>query len=74
MNLKIFFFVTCLIVFPTCLLAEEKNEIPPIQNNWDKESDDNRSFSSLPSLFKDANSVHVYFEKQLDNVTIGIVE
>ena len=36
--------------------------------------DGDRSFSSSPSLFKDANFVYVYSEKQLDNVTIGITD
>ena len=56
-----------------------KNSIPPsppinVEDGWDKNEDGDRSLSSSPSLFKDANFVYVYSEKQLDNVTIGITD
>jgi hypothetical protein len=55
-------------------MADAKKEIPPVQNGWDKNEDGDRSLASTPSLFKDANHVYVYSEKQLDNVTIGITD
>ena len=55
-------------------MADAKKEVPPIENGWDKEADGNRSLSCSPSLFKDANFVYVYSEKQLDNLTIGITD
>ena len=53
--------------------TEDKKEIPP-DVKWDEEIDPNRSLSSSPTLFEDANFVYVYSEKQLDNVTIGITD
>ena len=53
---------------------ENKKDIPPTNVKWDEEEDPYRSLSSSPSLFKDANFVYVYSEKQLDNLTIGITD
>lgn len=69
-----FLFLTFYILSPVHTMADEKKEIPPVQNGWEKEADGNRSLFSSPSLFKDANFVYVYSEKQLDNVTIGITD
>ena len=54
--------------------TEDKKEIPPINTTWDEEEDPNRSLSGSPSLYRDANFVYVYSDKQLDNVTIGITD
>lgn len=66
----------CLIIFPLQFAAKPSIPPPPIhvEDGWDKNEDGDRSFSSPPSLFKDANFVYVYSEKQLDNVTIGITD
>ena len=66
----------CLIIFPLQFAAKPSIPPPPIhvEDGWDKNEDGDRSFSSSPSLFKDANFVYVYSEKQLDNVTIGITD
>ena len=74
------FKVTCLLLYlatlPLCIFAkDDKEDIPPIQDSWNNnKADGNRSLFCLPSLFKDANSVYVYSEKQLDNLTIGITD
>ena len=66
----------CLIIFPLQFAAKPSIPPPPIhvEDGWDKNEDGDRSFSSSPSLFKDANFVYVYSEKQLDNLTIGITD
>ena len=66
----------CLIIFPLQFAGKPSIPPPPIhvEDGWDKNEDGDRSFSSSPSLFKDANFVYVYSEKQLDNVTIGITD
>ena len=46
--------------------------IPPVQNDWDDGADPNRSLSSSPSLTRDAHSLYLYSEKQLENLYIGI--
>ena len=69
-----FLFLTFYILSPVHTMADEKKEIPPVQNGWEKEADGNRSLFSSPSLFKDANFVYVYSEKLLDNLTIGIID
>ena len=55
-------------------MAAKEKEIPPVSNKWDDENDPGRSISSVPTLFKDANFVYVYSEKQLDNLYIGITD
>ena len=52
---------------------DDKTKIPP-EDKWGQNADGDRSLSSSPSLFKDANFVYVYSEKQLDNLTIGITD
>ena len=66
----------CLIIYPLQFAAKPSIPPPPIhvEDGWDKNEDGDRSFSSSPSLFKDANFVYVYSEKQLDNLTIGITD
>ena len=54
--------------------TEENKEIPPVDTRWNNELDPDRTLFSSPSLFKDANHVYVYSEKQLDNLTIGITD
>ena len=65
-----------MIIFPLQFAGKPSIPPPPIhvEDGWDKNEDGDRSFSSSPSLFKDANFVYVYSEKQLDNVTIGITD
>ena len=63
-----------IILLPLNVLAETKKEVPPIQNDWNKKEDGDRSLSCMPSLFQDDSYVYVYSEKQLDNVTIGITD
>lgn len=63
-----------MLLLPINISAAAKEEIPPVQNDWDKEEDGNRSLPSAPSLFKDANFVYVFSEKQLDNLSIGITD
>ena len=70
--------LTMLLIFlgisSTITAKEDEKVIPPENAKWDNEEDPDRSLSSSPSLFKDANSVYVYSEKQLDNLTIGITD
>ena len=74
-------FIICLLLFVNCsslcLFAQSNNKeyIPPVQDSWNNtKADGDRSLSSSPSLFKDANFIYVYSEKQLDNLTIGITD
>ena len=69
-----FFLFLFLLIAPIISIAAEKEEIPPGNVKWNDSEDPNRSLSSSPSLFKDANYVFVYSEKQLDNLTIGITD
>ena len=50
----------CLIIFPLQFAAKPSIPPPPIhvEDGWDKNEDGDRSFSSSPSLFKDANFVY----------------
>ena len=50
--------------------ADEKEEIPNDQK-WERTNE--RDISS-PKLYQSESSVYVYYEKQLDNVTIGITD
>ena len=76
MSKNLLLLTCCLIIFPLQFAAKPSIPPPPIhvEDGWDKNEDGDRSFSSSPSLFKDANSVYVYSEKQLDNLTIGITD
>lgn len=65
-------FFSFTLLFPLSVLAETKEKVPPVQNDWDKGEDGDRTLSSTPSLLRDVNNVYVYSEKQLDNLTIGI--
>lgn len=67
-------FFSFTLLFPLSVLAETKEKVPPVQNDWDKGEDGDRTLSSTPSLLRDVNSVYVYSEKQLDNLTIGITD
>ena len=67
-------FFSFTLLFPFNTLAETKKEIPPIQNDWDKEEDGDRTQSSMPTLYRYVKNMYVYSEKQLDNVTIGITD
>ena len=72
--------ITCLLLYLAALplfvfAKDDKQDIPPIQDSWNNSNaDGNRSQPCLPSLFKDANHLYVYSEKQLDNLTIGITD
>ena len=74
--MRIFKFILTLFLLaaPMITMAAQKEEIPPGDVKWNDSEDPNRSLSSIPSLFKDANFVYVYSEKQLDNLTIGITD
>lgn len=63
-----------LAISPIVNAAQDNREIPPVNTTWNDGEDPNRSLSSTPSLFKDANHVYVYSEKQLDNLSIGITD
>lgn len=63
-----------LAVSPTVNATEDDREIPPTNAKWNEEEDPDRSLSNAPSLSRDDNHVYVYYEKQLDNVTIGITD
>lgn len=67
-------FFSFTLLFPLNVLAETKEKVPPVQNDWDKGEDGDRTLSSMPSLLRDVNSVYAYSEKELDNVTIGITD
>ena len=74
------FKITCLLLYLAALplfvfAKDDKEDIPPVQDSWNnKNADGNRSLLCSPSLFKDANHLYVYTEKQLDNLTIGITD
>lgn len=77
MKFKIIYLLLCLVALPLYVLAKDnkKEDVPPVQDCWNNDkADGDRSLSNSPSLFKDANSVYVYSEKQLDNLTIGITD
>ena len=57
--------------FCLTLYAAEEEKINPIEDRWEKTNE--RDLSS-PQLYQDGSSVYVYYEKQLDNVTIGITD
>ena len=73
---KIFYLLLCFVAISIQLhAASDKKDVPPIEDSWvNKNADGDRSLSQSPSLFKDANFVYVYSEKQLDNLYIGITD
>ena len=77
MKFKTIYLLLCLVALPLYVLAKDdkKEYVPSVQDSWndDKADSDRLQFNS-PSLFKDANFVYVYSEKQLDNLTIGITD
>ena len=77
MKFKIIYLLLCLFTLPLYVLAKDnkKEDVPPVQDCWNNDkADGDRSQSNSPSLFKDANFVYAYSEKQLDNLTIGITD
>ena len=76
MKLKIACLILYLVALPFCIFAKsDKETLPPVEDSWiDDKADGDRSLSSSPFLFKDATSVYVYSEKQLDNLSIGITD
>ena len=55
-----------------CNIYAEDDKIPiPPDQKW---SDTNDRDNSSPELYQSESSVYVYYEKQLDNVTIGITD
>ena len=70
----LFLLSTFCFLSPIDAKHDATEKLPPVQNGWDKEEDGNRSLSEAPSLFRNANLVYVYSEKQLDNVSIGITD
>ena len=73
-TLNLLMMFVLLAVSPTASASEDNREIPPVNTGWDEEEDPDRSLSNAPSLSRDNNHVYVYYEKQLDNVTIGITD
>ena len=73
-HLFLLLFFSFILQSPLNVIAETKENVPPIQNNWDKEEDGDRTHSCMPILSRDVKNVYVYSEKQLDNVTIGITD
>ena len=68
---KLFIILTSVFFCISNIYAEEKKrEIPP-NGNWENTNDRN---TSSPQLYQDDSSVYVYSEKQLDNLTIGIID
>lgn len=63
-----------LAISPLVNATEDKREIRPVNVKWNNEEDPNRSLPCAPSLFRDASYAYVYSEKQLDNLTIGIID
>lgn len=59
---------------PSFIYAENEKVEIPTEDKWGEKADGDRSLSNSPSLFKDANFVYAYSEKQLDNLTIGITD
>ena len=68
-TLKVLFMFFCLSLSTQVYAVEEKEEISK-EDKWGKTNE--RDISS-PRLYQDESSVYVYSEKQLDNVSIGIV-
>ena len=67
-------FFCFILLFPEKISAETKKVVPPVQTDWDKGEDGDRTHSGMPILSQDVKNVYVYSEKQLDNVTIGITD
>ena len=63
-------FLTMVFCIGNSYAEDDKIPIPPDQK-W--EETENRDTSS-PQLYQNESSVYVYYEKQLDNVTIGITD
>ena len=70
MNCK-YLFLCILCCFSCLALQAERKPIDPKQDGWERTNE--RDFSS-PQLYQSESSVYVYYEKQLDNVTIGITD
>ena len=67
MRTLIFYFVSLFFCIGN-VYAEGDKKVIPKDNKW--EETENRDISS-PQLYQSESSVYVYYEKQLDNVTIG---
>ena len=64
-------FLICLLLnFSYQAYADDKTKIPD-DKYWEKT---NERDNSSPQLYQSESSVYVYYEKQLDNVTIGITD
>ena len=64
-----------LILF--CLLISQSgyaDDPPPKVPKTDKWEETDERDTSSPQLYQSESSVYVYYEKQLDNVTIGITD
>lgn len=70
MRTLIFYFVSLFLCIGN-VYAEGDKKVIPKDNKW--EETENRDISS-PQLYQSESSVYVYYEKQLDNVTIGITD
>ena len=51
--------------------AEGDKKVIPKDNEWEET---NERDTSSPQLYQSESSVYIYYEKQLDNVTIGITD
>ena len=71
--LKLFLLLISFSFSSSTYAENEKIEIPT-EDKWGEKADGDRSLSNSPSLLKDANSVYIYSEKQLNNLSIGIID
>lgn len=60
----------CLVISQSGYAEDPPPKVPPTSNWEETEDRDNSS----PQLYQSESSVYVYYEKQLDNVTIGITD
>lgn len=67
----LFLFFVSLFFGISTIYAEDDKKVIPKNNEWEKTEDRD---NSSPQLYQSESSVYVYYEKQLDNVTIGITD
>ena len=69
-KLKTLLITFCLVISQSGYAEDPPPKIPQ-SGKWEETND--RNISS-PQLYQSESSVYVYYEKQLDNVTIGITD
>lgn len=72
---KFFLLFFCCFVLQSLQLMAQNNIPPPptyVEDAWNNDEDGDRSLSCSPSLTRDAHSLYLYSEKQLENLYIGI--